>query len=61
MIGKLTDSHKEFEKQMKSAAEALEFEKAAALRDQIFELRQVLTDKEDMPPWMRARVMADDM
>ncbi len=51
---------KEFEKQMKSAAEALEFEKAAALRDQIFELRQVLVDKEDMPPWMRARALAED-
>ncbi len=52
---------KEFEKQMKSAAAALEFEKAAALRDQIFELRQVLVDKEDMPPWMRARAMAEDV
>ncbi len=52
---------KEFEKQMKSAAEALEFEKAAALRDQIFELRQVLVDKEDMPPWMRARAMTEDV
>jgi len=52
---------KEFEKQMKNAAAALEFEKAAALRDQIFELRQVLVDKEDMPPWMRARAMAEDV
>jgi excinuclease ABC subunit B len=52
---------KEFEKQMKNAAEALEFEKAAALRDQIFELRQVLVDKEDMPPWMRARAMTEDV
>jgi excinuclease ABC subunit B len=57
----LTKLIKEFEKQMKSAAEALEFEKAAAFRDQIFELRQVLVDKEDMPPWMRARAMAEDM
>jgi excinuclease ABC subunit B len=57
----LTRLIKEFEKQMKSAAEALEFEKAAALRDHIFELRQVLVDKEDMPPWMRARAMAEDV
>jgi excinuclease ABC subunit B len=57
----LTRLIKEFEKEMKLAAEALEFEKAATLRDQIFELRQVLVDKEDMPPWMRARAMADDM
>jgi excinuclease ABC subunit B len=57
----LTRLIKEFEKQMKSAAEALEFEKAAALRDHIFELRQVLVDKEDMPPWMRARAMSEDV
>ncbi len=57
----LTRLIKEFEKQMKGAAEALEFEKAAALRDHIFELRQVLVDKEDMPPWMRARAMAEDV
>jgi excinuclease ABC subunit B len=30
---------KELEKQMKAAAQNLEFEKAAMLRDQIFELR----------------------
>ena len=32
---------KELEKQMKAAAQALEFEKAAALRDQIMELRGI--------------------
>ncbi len=46
---------KELEKQMKSAAGALEFEKAAAIRDQIFELRQRLADKEDIPEWERIR------
>jgi excinuclease ABC subunit B len=47
---------KELEKQMKQAAEALEFEKAAMLRDQIFELRQSLTDVDkDMPEWERVR------
>ncbi|TEU01230.1 MAG: excinuclease ABC subunit UvrB [Anaerolineales bacterium] len=50
----------EFEKQMHYAAEALEFEKAAALRDQIFELREVLVEKEDLPPWQRARILAGD-
>ncbi|MBA3873492.1 MAG: excinuclease ABC subunit UvrB [Anaerolineae bacterium] len=37
---------KELEKEMKSAAQALEFEKAAALRDQITELRGIVVDKQ---------------
>ncbi|MCA0452673.1 MAG: excinuclease ABC subunit UvrB [Chloroflexi bacterium] len=37
---------KELEKEMKSAAQALEFEKAAALRDQITELRGIEMDKQ---------------
>ena len=48
----------ELEKQMQRAAEALEFEKAAALRDQIFELRAALVEKEDLPPWRRAKALA---
>ncbi len=36
---------KELEKEMKAAAQALEFEKAAVLRDQIIELRGALADK----------------
>lgn len=51
---------KDLEKQMRKAAEALEFERAAGLRDQIYELRQVLADKEDLPPWQRARVLSGD-
>jgi excinuclease ABC subunit B len=51
---------KELEKQMRSAAEQLEFERAAALRDQIYELRQVMAEKEDLPPWKRARVLAGE-
>ena len=50
---------KELEKQMKSAAQALEFEKAAVLRDQIREMRQTLAlkeaDAEDVPQWERLR------
>ncbi len=45
---------KELEKQMKAAAAELEFEKAALLRDQIFELRQALQD-DDVPEWERIR------
>ncbi len=45
---------KELEKQMKVAAAQLEFEKAALLRDQIFELRRGLED-ENLPEWERVR------
>jgi excinuclease ABC subunit B len=37
---------KQLEAEMKKAAQALEFEKAAALRDQVFEMRGVLAEKE---------------
>lgn len=37
---------KELEKEMKKAAQNLEFEKAAALRDQVFELRGTLAEKQ---------------
>jgi excinuclease ABC subunit B len=51
---------RELKKQMKAAADGLEFEKAALLRDRIFELRQVLQDKEaaDMPAWEQERIRA---
>ena len=51
----------ELEKQMRSAAEALEFERAAGLRDQIYEMRQVMADKEDLPPWKRAHALAGEL
>jgi excinuclease ABC subunit B len=51
---------KELEKQMRHAAEALEFEKAASIRDQIFEMREVLAEKEGVPPWRRAHVLAGE-
>ena len=43
---------RELEKQMKEAAADLEFEKAALLRDQIFELRKQQEDQ-DVPEWER--------
>ncbi len=46
---------KELEKQMKAAAAQLEFEKAALLRDQIFELRRAMEEQEDVPEWERLR------
>jgi len=51
---------KELEKQMRHAAEALEFEKAASIRDQIFDMREVLAEKEGVPPWRRAHVLAGE-
>ncbi|MGD2078993.1 MAG: excinuclease ABC subunit UvrB [Chloroflexota bacterium] len=55
---------KDLEKQMKAAAQALEFEKAAVLRDQIMELRQILVLKEagkggDIPAWERLRMLQE--
>jgi excinuclease ABC subunit B len=47
---------KELEKQMKEAAQQLEFEKAAMLRDQIFELREALVEKDGhLPEWEKLR------
>lgn len=43
----------ELEKQMKEAAARLEFEKAALLRDQIFELRKQLDTDQQIPEWER--------
>jgi excinuclease ABC subunit B len=55
----------DLEKQMKAAAQALEFEKAAMLRDQVIELRgiMVLKDNEtdaDLPEWERLRRMGKE-
>ncbi len=47
----------ELEKQMRAAADALEFEKAALIRDQIYELRRQLED-ESLPEWERPRAAA---
>jgi excinuclease UvrABC nuclease subunit len=44
---------KELEKQMKTAAQALEFEQAALLRDQISELRKLMD--EGKPEWEKIR------
>jgi excinuclease ABC subunit B len=38
---------KELEKEMKNAAQSLEFEKAAALRDQIFQMRSMMAGQKD--------------
>ncbi len=50
----------ELEKMMKEAAKSLEFEKAAMLRDQIYELRTILVEESDLPPWKRMHILAGD-
>jgi excinuclease ABC subunit B len=50
----------ELEKQMKQAAKDLEFEKAAAYRDQIYGLRNELAEVSDMPPWKKIKLLTSD-
>ncbi|MEE9599473.1 MAG: excinuclease ABC subunit UvrB [Anaerolineales bacterium] len=48
----------ELEKQMLKAAENLEFETAAGLRDQIFELRELLALESNLKPWEKINLLA---
>jgi excinuclease ABC subunit B len=50
----------ELEKHMKKAAKDLEFEQAALLRDQVFELRKILAEQSDLPPWKKIQLLVDD-
>jgi excinuclease ABC subunit B len=50
----------ELETQMKQAAKDLEFEKAAVLRDEIYELRGVLAEESHAPPWEKVRYLAGE-
>ncbi|MGB9521641.1 MAG: helicase-related protein, partial [Anaerolineales bacterium] len=50
----------QLEAQMKEAAKNLEFEKAAVLRDEIFELRSVLAEESDLKPWEKVRLLAGE-
>ena len=51
----------EMEKEMKQAAKDLQFERAALLRDQIYELRAVLAEEANLPPWQKARLLAGEV
>ena len=51
---------KETEERMRKAAESLEFERAAMLRDQVYELRKMLADATDGPPWKRISIISGE-
>ena len=50
----------ELEKQMKEAAKNLEFERAAALRDEMFELKAILAEDESLKPWERIKLLSGE-
>jgi excinuclease ABC subunit B len=50
----------DLEQQMKDAARNLEFEKAAAIRDQMYELRALLAEDESLKPWERIKLIAGE-
>jgi excinuclease ABC subunit B len=47
----------EMEKQMKEAAKNLEFERAAALRDEMYQLKNLLAEDEKLKPWERIKLL----
>ncbi len=57
-VPELKNIIQELEKQMLVAAENLEFETAAGLRDQLFELREVLALQTNMKPWEKINLLA---
>jgi excinuclease ABC subunit B len=50
----------ELEKGMKEAAKNLEFEKAAAMRDEMYELRALVAEESNAKPWEKIRLLAGD-
>jgi excinuclease ABC subunit B len=58
--GELQKVIAELENQMKEAAKNLEFEQAAALRDEMYELRKVMADDASLKPWERIKLLAGD-
>jgi len=58
--GELQKIISQLEKEMKESAKNLEFEKAAALRDQMYELKTILAEEENLKPWERIKLMVGE-
>jgi hypothetical protein len=43
---------------MRQAAKDLQFEQAALLRDQLYEVRTLLAEAGDLKPWEKIRIIA---
>jgi excinuclease ABC subunit B len=52
---------RDLEKEMHKSAEALRFEEAAILRDQIVELRRSLQEESNLPAWKKDVMDEDDL
>jgi excinuclease ABC subunit B len=50
----------ELEKKMKEAAKNLEFERAAALRDEMYQLRALLAEDASLKPWEKIKLLAGE-
>ncbi len=50
----------EMERQMKEAAKNLEFERAAALRDELYEIKALLADDASLKPWERIKLLTGE-
>jgi excinuclease ABC subunit B len=58
--GEMKKILEELEKQMKEAAKNLEFEKAAALRDELYEMKALFADEENLKPWERLKLLTGE-
>jgi excinuclease ABC subunit B len=58
--GELRKIVDEVEKHMKEAAKNLEFERAAALRDELFDLKNLLAEDESLKPWERIKLLTGE-
>jgi len=58
--GELRKIVDEVEKQMKEAAKNLEFERAAAFRDELYDLKNLLAEDESLKPWERIKLLTGE-
>jgi excinuclease ABC subunit B len=58
--GELQKVIAEMEREMKEAAKNLAFERAAALRDEMYELKSLLAQDESLKPWERIKLLTGE-